>query len=335
MKILVTGGTGFIGSHLVDALVARHHHVRVPVRSNSNLTYLPIHQIETTEVSLTDDNNIKALVDGIDVIFHLAAIRTEWGISDEERRKVNVETTANLLEASLGRIQRFIYVSSVSVHGHFSNGPANEGFPIQPVTHYGKSKAETEQLVMRFHREKGSPVTIIRPVITYGPRDLTGMLTKLISLIRSGKYRTVGSGNNRVHLMYIPDLIQGFLLAFEHPDAIGQTYIIAGEKPITINDLVSKISTLLDKKVPKLHVPLSVAKTIGSLLERAYRLKSGENRSDIPEPIITRSKIDIMTIDRCYNISKAKAELGYRPKYDYDDGIRLTVNWMQNDHMLQ
>ncbi len=334
MNILVSGGTGFIGSHLVDALVAKHHNVRVPVRPNSDLTYLPVDKIEKIMTSLTDFNDVKALVDGADVIFHLAAIRTEWGVSDEERRKVNVETTQNLLEASVGQIQRFVYVSSVSVHGHFSNSPANEAFPIQPATQYGKSKAESEKLAMKFYSERDLPVTIIRPVITYGPRDLTGMLTKLISLIHSGKYRTIGSGKNRVHLMYISDLIQAFLLAFENPRAIGQAYVVAGKKPITINELVKKVSKYLGKKAPKLHVPLWAAKSIGALFEWAYGLMSSVIQRSIREPIITKSKIDIMTIDRSYDIRRVEAELGYQPKYDYDEGIRMTVDWMKKQHIL-
>jgi nucleoside-diphosphate-sugar epimerase len=155
------------------------------------------------------------------------------------------------------------------------------------------------------------------------------MLTKLIQLIQGEKYLTVGSGNNRVHLVYIDDLVRGFERVMNRPEAIGETFIIAGEKPITINDLISKVALTLDKNVPSFHVPRSVARIVGFCLEKIFAAGTSANISFFKkEPLCTRSKVDIMTIDRSYSIEKARKLLGYQPQVDYDEGIQRTVDWL-------
>jgi nucleoside-diphosphate-sugar epimerase len=331
MMVLVTGGTGFIGSHLVDRLVEANHNVLVPVRKESNIKWLPSHRVDVKEVDLLDLEAVKGLLKGIDVVFHLASIRgMGWSFEDEEVHRVNVGITENLLKVSLSKkVKHYIYVSSVSVYGHSNIGPIDENYPYSPVTRYGKTKYKSEMLVEGFYKDDKLPTTIIRPVITYGPRDTWGMIVKLIRLINSGKYLTVGSGENRVHLVYIDDLINGLISVVKNPIAIGKTYILAGEIPITINKLVGIIASLLNRNVPSLHIPIWLARLTGLTLEGFYRAISIRK-----EPFITRDKVDIMTRDRSFNIGKAIRELGYTPGIGYEEGLKKTVDWIRYERLI-
>lgn len=328
MKILVTGGTGFIGSRLANRLCTDHE-VIVPFRNGSELRFLKP-RVKTRLSDMADIKDIEDIVEDVDVIFHLAAIRgSSWSFTPDDIKRINIGITENLLKAAVGRVKHFIYVSSVSVYGHFKGGPADEDYHCLPSTRYGASKYEAEKLVEAVYKEKGLNITIIRPVITYGPGDTYGMVTKLSRLINSGRYLTVGSGDNRVHLVYIDDLIDGFLKTMLNPAAFGRTYILAGDAPITINKLVEIASSLLKKRAPNFHLPLWTAKLCAFALEKLYGMFSYKK-----EPFITMDKIDIMTRDRSFDISRAKKELEYAPEIDYSEGLKRTVDWLMKDKFL-
>jgi nucleoside-diphosphate-sugar epimerase len=330
MKFLVTGGTGFIGSHLIDRLRVAGYNVLVPVRGGSNIKWLPSHGINTIEANLLNPADVKKLLKDIEIVFHLASVRgSGWAYTDEQIWNINVRMTENLLRASDDKLRHFIYISSVSVYGHFNGGPANEDYPYAPVNRYGRTKYEAERLVKKYQKEKGLKTTIIQPVITYGPRDTWGMVPKLISLINSKRYLTVGSGENRVHLIYIDDLIDGLVLTINREGDSKETFILAGEEPITINSLVKIIEKTLNRAVPEIHVPLSFAKVTARLMEITHSalLKN-------KEPFITRDKINIMTIDRAYNIEKAKKFLGFSPKVNYEEGISRTIHWLKESDLI-
>ncbi len=326
MVVLVTGGTGFIGGHLVNKLVAAGHKVWVPVRKVSKIEFLPSHGVKIREVDLLDFGRVKKLMKGIDVVLHLASIRGRgWSFKDEEVHRVNVDITENLLRASSPeRVKHFIYVSSVSLYGHPNGGPIDEDYPIAPVTRYGRTKYESERLVGEFHRKKGLPTTIIRPVITYGPRDTWGMIPKMITLINSKRYLPVGGGENRVHLIYIDDLIKGLMLIITNQAVEGKTYILAGEEPININKLVKIISSALNRKVPHARIPIWFACITGYLMKISYRLFSIDK-----EPLVTLDKIDVMCRDRFFNIKRGKEELGFTPRIGYEEGIKKTMDWLK------
>ncbi|MBI5575765.1 MAG: NAD(P)-dependent oxidoreductase [Deltaproteobacteria bacterium] len=325
MRALVTGGTGFIGSHLVDRLVKDGHSVVVPVRKSSDRKYLSSEGADIREADLLDGAATGALMKNVDIVFHLAAIRgSGWTHDDTQIRRVNVELTRNLLDRSArGNVSRFIYISSVSVFGHPYGGPVAEDSPCFPATRYGKTKYDSEALVTEFHRNRNVPGIVIRPVITYGPRDTWGMIPKLVRLIDSGRYLTVGSGENRVHLLYIDDLIEGIMRSVDSPAAPGSTYVFSGMEPVTVNRLVDLISSALGKRVPPFHVPLKAVRIAGHLLETAHRVL-GLDR----EPFLTPDKIDIMCRDRFFSHERARDELGFDPRTDCGTGIGITVKWL-------
>lgn len=331
MNIFVTGGTGFIGSNLIHRLVADGHNIRVPVRKQSKKEWLPSSNVEIIETDLSEPAAIKTLLKGVDVVFHLASIRgSGWAYSERQMLDTNIKITENLLNASAGAVEHFIYISSVSVHGHLNGQTADENYPYNPVTKYGMTKCESERLVTKYHIETGLKTTIFRPVITYGPKDTWGMIPKLTGLISSKKYLTVGNGENRVHLIYIDDLVNGMLSAMNNINSDGETFILAGKEPITINRLVSIIKKILMVSVPDIHVPLWFAKTAAVTLETVHKILLKEK-----EPVITKDKINIMTVDRAYNIKKSKNLLGFAPAVDYEEGLNTTIGWLKQNNVIQ
>jgi len=257
MKILVTGANGFMGQKLVDELIKSGHKVRAFLRrTNVELTNKNI------EVFIGDYSNQSDLINacqGVDVIYHLAAIRDKWGTPWNDYIKVNVANTTNLLNSAVkSNVKQFIYISSISV----VTPPFDKKF-------YGQSKRLAEAEVNKFQQKGKINTTIVRPVITYGPGD-NGMIYKMILMINAGKFVIVGDGQNMVHLCYIDDLMQGLLKVLANKKAYGKTYSFPGPKAIKINDLVSIIAQILNKKNNTIHIPLIIAKPIANVVELIY-----------------------------------------------------------------
>lgn len=323
MKIFLTGGTGFIGSNLAERLTAEGHDLFCMIRKSSNAEFLRslnVHLLLQDEV-LAGEHDFAQF----DICLHLAAIRHKWGTSEEAYRTSTLHLTKRLLDLSLGKIEQFIFCSSIAVFGWPPQLPISDENPYAPVSLYGKLKVEAEKLIFRYHEEKGLPVTVVRPSITYGRRDYTGMVTKLILMLNSGTYRTVGSGKNRVQLCYIDDLIDGFMAVLGNQKAIGEGFIITAENPISINRLVDIICENINNKPPKIKIPVWFARCCATTLEASYKLGIKLTGA---EPIIANERIDVMTEDRAYDISKAKKVLGYEPNVDYEEGIKRTVDWV-------
>jgi dihydroflavonol-4-reductase len=305
--------------------------VVVPVRKGSDMKYLSSGSVEIKETDLLEPEDVNDLLKGVDVVYHLASIRgSGWSLDDKEVNKVNVGITRNLLKASVAEgIEHYVYISSVSIYGHPSGTLIGEEYPCSPVTRYGRTKYESERLVEEYYIKEKLPTSIIRPVITYGPRDTWGMIPKLNTLINSKRYLTVGNGNNRVHLIYIDDLIEGLMLVMKNKNAWGKIFNLAGEEPVTINKLVRIISSILNKKIHSLHIPVWFAWITGYLLETSFSFLSVDK-----EPFVTLDKIDIMCRDRTFNIRKAKRDLGFSPEINYERGLKKTVNWLKSVNLI-
>lgn len=320
-EILLTGATGFIGQNLAKALVDEGNSIRCLVRKSSDITFLHELGADLAFGDVSDAESVRKAIKDIDIVYHLAAIRGEQSCIDYETyRLVNVEGTKNLLDASKDEnIYKFIYCSSIGVIGWKARPPMDENTPCRPSGKYHMTKLEAEKLVQGYYDNKGLNTTIVRPVITYG-NDKSGFILNLAKLIKAGRFRIMGNGNNYVHLVSIENLISGFKLAKEKPISKGRTYIIADESPITINDLTSIIAGSMNAKLPTFKVPLALAKVAGMGCESAYRLiRLGG------EPIVTLAKVDLLSKNRFYSISRAKEELGFLPSVKTADGVEDTI----------
>ncbi len=325
MRVLVIGGTGFIGSHLVERLSTNGIPVTVPVRKGCRAVSPPDSCVEFVPVDRDEIGWAGALLPGVDVVVHLAAVRgSGWSFGDRHVNDVNVRLTGKLVEGAASHaVSHFIYVSSVSVYGHPCGGPISEDYPCSPATRYGFSKYEAEKLVVAASGKRGMAATIVRPVITYGPGDTWGMVPKMARLIYGGRFAIVGKGENRVHLIYIDDLIDGLMLLIPRRPAGTRTYILASDQPVSVRRLAAIISQALSRPEVRLHVPMRLAWFAGGTLEAAYRWCRIRR-----EPLVTRDKVDIVTRDRCFDTARARGELGFAPRIGYQEGLRRTVDWL-------
>jgi len=327
MKVFVTGGTGFTGGHLVQRLVNDGYEVSALARKTGNTELLKQLGVEIITGDVTDKDLLKKAINGFDVVYHLAAMYREGGgISEKPFWDVNVNGTKNMLEASVhANVGRFIHCSTGGVHGHIQNPPADESFPYNPGDVYQESKLEGEKLALDYFA-RGLPGVVVRPTAIYGPGDLRFL--KLFKSIQTGRFVMIGNGNVLYHLVYIDDLVEGFVLCGKKDNAVGQIFIIGGERYMTMNELVEKIANSLGVKKPKIRFPFFRPVWYAALLCEIVCYPFRIN------PPIFRRRVDIFRKNRAFDISKARNELGYRPQTSIEDGINKTADWYKKNGYL-
>jgi len=325
-KVLVTGATGFAGSHLTKRLLSEGWDVRVLARPTSDTSRLELVGVEILTGDVTDEAVVRRAVKGINTVYHLAAVFRLAGLPDDAYWATNYHGTRNMLRASLDAgVRRFIHCSTVGVHGHIEKPPADENAPYNPGDVYQRSKCEAEREALRYYEEHGLPVTVIRPAGIYGPGDLRWL--KLFRSIAGRRFVMLGSGDTFIHLVYISDLVDAFRLAADNPNAVGKVYIAAGERYVTLNELAGIIARVVGVPAPWLKVPVRPVRVLSGICEdvcRALRL----------EPPIFRRRVDFFVKNRAFDITRAKAELGYSPKVDMDEGVTRTASWYREQGLL-
>lgn len=319
MRVLVTGATGFTGSHLCKCLVAHGHKVVALVRKGSNLEFLKGHHLEIVYGDLCDLASLRCATHGIDTVYHIAAIFRQEGVASEVFWKVNTEGVEHLLDASVQNgVQRFVHCSTVGVHGHITHTPANEETPYGPGDLYQRTKLEGERIAQCYMKDGMIGVTIVRPAGIYGPGDLRFL--KLFRAINKRRFAMLGRGEVNYHLTYIDDLVDGIVLCGTKEKAIGEIYILGGEGYITLNDLTALIAVELNVPRPRLHIPIWPVYAAGFVFELLCKPLA-------LEPPLYRRRIDFFRKNRAFDISKAKRELGFLPKIDVKEGTRRTARW--------
>jgi len=252
-SVLVTGATGFTGGALARRLLREGHRVRLLVRSPRKAAHLEALGAEIVVGDICRAHDVTAATEGCQTVYHLAALYRSAKFPPDMYRRVNVEGTRNVLDAGRTcRVQRLVHCSTVGVHGEVKTIPADETAPIVPHDAYQRSKAEGERLA-REAAESGLPVVIFRPCGIYGPGDLRFL--KLFRMVLS-RVRMVGTGNVYYHLTHINALVNGILLCGRHPAAVGQTYLLAGPRYTTIDELVPLLAKAAGVPEPRLRLPL-------------------------------------------------------------------------------
>jgi len=303
---LVTGATGRIGKHLVEALVKQGEKVRALIREGM----IENEQVEIFYGDLLNKEALKKAVEGVDVIYHLAAI-VDYTAPKEIMFNVNVIGTKNLLEVT--KIRKFIYLSSTAVMGKkLKELPATEKTPCKPSNFYGKTKLEAEKLV------KAAGGIIIRSADVLGPGFMESYgIDYIISGIENGTLKIPGDGKNFIQWIHIDDLIQALLLAKEKGKA-GEVYIVSGKEVKTLNDCLGLLAKNLEVEPPKKHVSKFLAKTLANYKTLKTKIKK-------EKPKALAEYIDKMTANRSFDISKAKNDLGFEPKVDYEQVAKEMV----------
>jgi nucleoside-diphosphate-sugar epimerase/2-polyprenyl-3-methyl-5-hydroxy-6-metoxy-1,4-benzoquinol methylase len=331
MKVFITGGTGFLGANLA----LRHAELgdQVVVLSKEatdveqeNARDLRQVGVEVIRGSITDRSLLENGCQSTDRIYHIAAAMREANISDQVFWDVNVEATRQLLEfARDADVKRFVYCSSIGAMGKSMQKPADENTPCNPKDIYQVTKRAAEQLCLEFHQEHGFPLSIVRPADVYGPRDRR--YVKLFKGIKKGRFALIGNGKNEHHMVYIDDMVQGFLLAAECESAIGEIFIIAGERPVQVREFVNLVAKEIGSPPPKLKIPLFPAQTAAVIVEKICK------PFGIQPPLYPR-RVDFFRTDYAFDISKAKRMLGYQPQIDLQEGVRRTYQWYERQGLM-
>jgi len=268
---------------------------------------------------LRDPESLRRAVQGIDVVYHIAAIYRQAGVSPEVYRAVNATAVGQLVEAAAAAgARRVVHCSTVGVHGDVEHPPANEDAPLKPGDIYQETKLEGERLARAAGARTGIEVTIVRPTGIYGPGDRR--LLKLFRGVARRRWITLGRGKIYYHLTYIDDLVEGFRLCGEHPSAANRTYILAGGEVTTLNDLVAMTAEVAGVQAPAIHLPVWPFWIAGALCE-AVCAPLGI------EPPLYRRRVDFFTKSRAFDISRAQREIGYAPQVRLHDGIQRTIEW--------
>ena len=305
MKILVTGGSGFLGMRLVERLVSKGHDVTVFFRHDSP----EIKKAGTKQIigDVSDHDALSGALSRIDIVYHLAANLDE---SDPSMEQDNRKSTENVIDCCREKkIKRLIFTSSIGVLGN-TDAPVTEDMPYNPTTRYEKSKMDCEKLI----KESGIPYTIARITIIYGPNRFWGQIFKAA---KKG-YPVIGSGSNFWHLVYVDDAADALCLMLNEK-AKNQIYHLADDDPHTYRETYKVICEVLHLPEPNKHVPEFVVKAVALLHETKCRI-TGKR----PNVTKMRSSIDRLIRNRIVSIEKAKKEINYKPKYDLRKGMEKT-----------
>ena len=330
-KALVIGGTGFIGSRIVDDLLAKGFSVRVTVRKKRPAAFEDAQKcgpVEFVYGDVLDPDSIRECVKGVDLVFACFGLLGKWGIPDRAYRQTNVQGVINVLEATPeGGIGQFIHLSSAGVLGPLAGGVvADESFPLRPSNIYETTKSEAEEEVHRCAVRRAIPFTIIRPEFVYGPGDMH--VLGLFKAIARKRFLLIGSGASLLHPTYIDDLVGGIALCTGNEKALGQTFLITGKEPVSVKNLALAIADELEVALPNVRIPIHVARLMAAFFEAAARLNA------CSDPILTRARVKFFTENRAFTAEKARRQLGYLPQVDFREGVRRTVCWYRNQGHL-
>jgi nucleoside-diphosphate-sugar epimerase len=275
--------------------------------------------VEIAVGDLRDQAALDRAMKGVDIVYHIAAVYRQAGVSTATYRAINAAAVGDVVSAAArAGVRRVVHCSTVGVHGDVERPPAAEDAPLRPGDIYQVTKLEGEDVARETGRRLGIEVTIVRPTGIYGPGDRR--LLKLFRGVARGRFPILGSGKIYYHLTYIDDLVSGFRLAGEHPAAANRTYILAGGEVTTLKALTALIAEVAGVKPPWLHLPVWPFWVAGAVCE-AICVPFGI------EPPIYRRRVDFYTKSRAFDISRARTEIGYAPKVGLREGIARTLEW--------
>jgi dihydroflavonol-4-reductase len=326
MRALVTGGQGFVGSHLCARLVAQGHRVLVLARPSSQLGNLAGVHVDVVRADVTEPDTLHSAVAGCDVIFHVAGALK--GLREQDLDRVNAEGTRNLVAAAAGaqpRPSRFVYVSSVAAAGPSPGGktPRTEAMPPQPLTWYGHSKLAGENAV---RAAAGLDWTIVRPPIVFGPRerDVLGYFR----IARRGVLPVVGFSDRHYSLIYVEDLVDGLVRAAAAPAAAGQVYFLAGSEVVSWVELGQLIAAALGVAGRPLRLPEFIAAAAGRIAD-VYALARGK-----PEIFSSQKVIEMLAPAWVCSAEKAAHDFGWRASTPLPDALATTARWYREHGWL-
>jgi nucleoside-diphosphate-sugar epimerase len=320
MRALVTGGTGFIGSHLVDELLQQGYQVQVLRRPASRTTYLEGKDLTYAVGDLSDTKSLVKASENIDVVFHVAALPRDWG-TRREFFEVNLYGTKNLLDACVEtKVPRFVFMSSAAVYGFpDTTQPIAEDFPKKPTPKYGEAKYRAELLLWEYGVRHNIMVSAIRSPVVTGPRDSL-IAPFLITALKQQRLFYIGTGDQRISVSDGRDVAHCLRLAGETITANGQAYNVKSFD-CTPKIVIQSLAKTLQIPAPTKHRSYLGTSLLAELIEGIWALRGKSN------PPLTRQKVKVLGRSRLIDAQKAQQQLGYTPRFTYESTIKDTVAW--------
>lgn len=326
---LVTGATGLLGSHVVEQLRLRGRPVRALVRRGSDTSWLKTQGVEFAEGDICDRASLSQACKGVTTIYHAAARVGDWG-PWEEFERITIDGTRNLAEAAASAgVDRFVHFSSISTYGH----PDGEGLVLDETaplgvdlhkwSYYSLAKVEAERILWAMHEAGKIRLTVIRPSWLYGPRD-RATIFRLAKMLREGKCKILGDGENRLNVVYAGNVAEGAILAADNPNAAGQAYNCSNDGEMKQKEWMNLLARELGAPPVTRHVPYKVAYKAAFVLEiigHAFKLKK--------PPMITRYAVWLMGRRCFFSAEKARRELGWKSTVPYQEGVKKTIAWLR------
>ena len=327
--VLVTGGTGALGPVLVQRLLREPYRVRLLSRQAANSTVIPS-TVEWVRGSIVDTNVLREATADVDVVFHLAAklhILEQQERWRDEYEQINVEGTRRLLQAAqLSGVRRVVFFSTISVYGPTSPGEfSDESSPLHPDSFYSQTKAEAERICLQACQTGSAEplVVVLRLAAVYGPR-VKGNYARLLRALKRGWFIPVGPGLNRRTLVFDQDVVAAALLAAQYPQAAGQVFNVTDGTVHQFRDIIAAIALALNKRPPRLQLPLRGARALARAAEISLRLFG--HRSPL-----TVAAVDKLVEDVAVKSDKIQRTLGFQPAFDLDRGWRATLTGLASD----
>src|SRR5438876_2175258 len=320
MRVLITGATGLIGGHLVEKLQQRGEQLRALVLPVENADKLVAQGVEVVRGDITDASTLGPAVKNIDIILNLAGMMGVWRpLADY--RLVNVTGAENLYKAAqVAGVRRFVHITSHVVYGLGHGRFLTEDAPLRPDHDpYCISKAEGDRLMRRLMLTSDVETVILRPGTIFGPNDRLHY-GRIAQRMKAGRGVIVGRGDNALPFCYVTDAVEGFLLAAYSKNAPGNVYNISNDRPLTQQEIFNAVADDVAGKRPTLHLPY-LPIYYGSIAAEKLALATHT------KPIVTRVGAMMFGTDNRPSGEKARRELGYAPKVDIREGLKLSAEW--------
>ncbi len=330
MKVLVTGATGLLGSHIVDRLMQAGHQVRALVRPTSDTSYLRERGAELARGDVTDFDSLRSGCQGVDCVFHAAAMVTDWG-PWSEFEAITIRGTENALRAAAeAGVPRFLHVSTDSVYPNrdrLRGAVYGEDTPYEPHPPqwdpYQRAKIAAEKAVWEYHREGRLRASAVRPSLILGERDRS-IMPEMVRFLSGAGAMYSGPGHNCHPFVYVGDAAQLCILAATEEAGAGQSYNAASAERVTQRDLFAAIAAELGIDPPKRSVPLRLAYLYGAASEMWARLARSRRR-----PTLTRGAVNLVAGNYSLAVDKAKRELGWEATVPMREAVRRSIEWLK------
>jgi oxidoreductase len=330
-RCLVTGATGFIGSHVVRRLVDEDYQVRCLARATSDTSALAGVDLELVRGDLTDAPAVAGAVAGCDLVVHCGALVSDWAAVDEIRR-INVGGTRNVVDAALAAsARRVVHISTTDVYGHPGGRNVHERQPEAGFANwYAQSKREAEIEVRRLDGQAGPDAVILRPATVYGPgsKEVVGEVAKAI---RRRQMLMIDGGSAIAGLVYIENVVDAVMLALGDKGA-GETFNVTDGLDITWKQFLGDLAAGLDCAPPRWSIPGKVAGGIAITLEQGYRAL--HRLTGITSPaLLSRQAVNVLGRDQDFSNLRIREVLDWEPRVTYSDGLEDTLGWLRHEYL--